>query len=101
MLEKEMANMFMNTLPRPYLERLVGCNASNFADVVSTGERVENYLRTYKTQSGGGSSSGVKKPFIRDRRGEKGMQMPYLLIRTGITGGIIFRTIISNRMLRL
>ena len=33
-----MANMFMNTLPEPYLERLVGCNASNFADVVSTGE---------------------------------------------------------------
>ncbi|KAI5444459.1 hypothetical protein KIW84_012912 [Lathyrus oleraceus] len=37
MLEKEMANMFMNTLPGSYLEHLVGCNASNFADVVSTG----------------------------------------------------------------
>ena len=72
MLEKEMANMFMNTLPGPYLERLVGCNASNFADVVSTGERVENYLRTYKTQSGGGSSSGVKKPFIQGQKRREG-----------------------------
>ncbi|KAI5423915.1 hypothetical protein KIW84_030220 [Lathyrus oleraceus] len=72
MLEKEMANMFMNTLPGPYLERLVGCNASNFADVVSTGERVENYLKTYKIQSGGGSSSGVKKPFIQGQKRREG-----------------------------
>ena len=72
MLEKEMANMFMNTLPGPYLERLVGCNASNFADVVSTGERVENYLKTYKTQSGGGSSSGVKKSFIQGQKRREG-----------------------------
>ncbi|KAI5389319.1 hypothetical protein KIW84_074820 [Lathyrus oleraceus] len=72
MLEKEMANMFMNTLPGPYLERLVGCNASNFADVVSTGERVENYLKTYKIQSGGGSSSGVKKSFIQGQKRREG-----------------------------
>jgi hypothetical protein len=72
MLEKEMANMFMNTLPGPYLERLVGCNASNFADVVSTGERVENYLKTYKSQSGGGSSSGVKKSFIQGQKRREG-----------------------------
>ncbi|KAI5429484.1 hypothetical protein KIW84_034174 [Lathyrus oleraceus] len=72
MLEKEMANMFMNTLPEPYLERLVGCNASNFADVVSTGERVENYLKTYKIQSGGGSSSGVKKSFIQGQKRREG-----------------------------
>jgi hypothetical protein len=72
MLEKEMANMFMNTLPGPYLERLVGCNASNFADVVSTGERVENYLKTYKSQNGVGSSSGVKKPFIQGQKRREG-----------------------------
>ncbi|KAI5424170.1 hypothetical protein KIW84_030403 [Lathyrus oleraceus] len=72
MLEKEMANMFMNTLPGPYLERLVGCNASNFADVVSTRERVENYQKTYKIQSGGGSSSGVKKPFIQGQKRREG-----------------------------
>jgi hypothetical protein len=59
-----MANMFMNTLPGSYLERLVGCNASNFADVVSTSERVENYLKTCKIQIGVGSSSESKKPFI-------------------------------------
>jgi hypothetical protein len=72
MLEKEMANMFMNTLPGPYLERLVGCNASNFADVVSTGERVENYLKTYKSHNGGGSSSGVKKPFMGGQKQREG-----------------------------
>ncbi|KAI5430834.1 hypothetical protein KIW84_035096 [Lathyrus oleraceus] len=72
MLEKEMANMFMNTLPGPYLERLVGCNASNFADVVSTGERVENYLKTCKIQNGGGSSSRVKKSFIGGQKRREG-----------------------------
>ncbi|KAI5445533.1 hypothetical protein KIW84_013676 [Lathyrus oleraceus] len=72
MLEKEMANMFMNTLPGPYLERLVGCNASNFADVVSTGERVENYLKTCKIQNGVGSSSGVKKSSIGGHKQREG-----------------------------
>jgi hypothetical protein len=71
MLEKEMANMFMNTLPRSYLERLVGCNASNFTDVVSTGERVENYLKTCKIQNGVGSS-GAKKPFIGGQKRREG-----------------------------
>ena len=72
MLEKEMANMFMNTLPGSYLERLVGCNASNFADVVSTGERVENYLKTCKIQNGVGSSSGSKKPFLGGQKRREG-----------------------------
>ncbi|KAI5437113.1 hypothetical protein KIW84_023292 [Lathyrus oleraceus] len=72
MLEKEMANMFMNTLPGSYLERLVGCNASNFADVVSTGERVENYLETCKIQNGVGSSSGSKKSFLGGQKRREG-----------------------------
>ncbi|KAI5386852.1 hypothetical protein KIW84_073120 [Lathyrus oleraceus] len=72
MLEKEMANMFMNTLPGSYLEHLVGCNASNFADVVVTGERVENYLKTCKIQNGVGSSSGAKKPFLGGQKRREG-----------------------------
>ena len=72
MLEKEMDNMFMNTLPGSYLERLVGCNASNFADVVSTGERVENYLKTCKIQNGVGSSSGSKKSFLGGQKRREG-----------------------------
>ena len=72
MLEKEMANMFMNTLPGSYLERLVGCNASNFADVVSTGERMENYLKTCKIQNRVGSSSGSKKPFLGGQKRREG-----------------------------
>ena len=72
MLEKEMANMFMNTLPGCYLECLVGYNASNFVDVVSTGERVENYLKTCKIQNGARSSSGSKKPFLGGQKRREG-----------------------------
>ena len=93
--------MFMNTLPGPYLERLVGCNASNFVDVVSTGERVENYLKTCKIQSGGGSSSGVKKPFIGgQKQREGGVNSVSSYQNKGVQRNS-FRTFINNCMLRL
>ena len=45
----------------------------NFADVVSTGERVENYLKTCKTQNGVGSSceEAVHSGTEEERRGCK------------------------------
>ncbi|RDX73020.1 hypothetical protein CR513_47423, partial [Mucuna pruriens] len=39
--EREMVTMFIDTLPSPYYDRVVGNVASTFADVVVVGKRIE------------------------------------------------------------
>ncbi|RDX84755.1 hypothetical protein CR513_34156, partial [Mucuna pruriens] len=39
--EREMASMFIDTLPSPFYDKVVGSVASNFADLVVIGERIE------------------------------------------------------------
>ncbi|XP_058725781.1 uncharacterized protein LOC131597083 [Vicia villosa] len=50
LLERELVDMFIGTLQDPYLNRMVGCTASEFSALVVTGERIEHGLKTGKIQ---------------------------------------------------
>ncbi|XP_058784080.1 uncharacterized protein LOC131658847 [Vicia villosa] len=51
LLERELIDMFMDTLQDPYLNRMVGCAASEFSTLVVIGERIEHGLMTGKIQN--------------------------------------------------
>ena len=44
MLEKEMINLFSNTLKAPYFEYLVRSSAQHFTDLVVIAERIEQAI---------------------------------------------------------
>ncbi|RDX70334.1 hypothetical protein CR513_50430, partial [Mucuna pruriens] len=46
--EREMVTMFIDTLPSSYYDRVVGNVASNFADLVVVGKRIELGIRQGK-----------------------------------------------------
>src|SRR4051812_42271564 len=50
LLERELVDMFMNTLKDPYLKMMIGCASSEFSNLVVVGERIENALRMGKVQ---------------------------------------------------
>ena len=41
LLERELVDMFMNTLQGPYYSAMIGCTSTGFTDLVMAGERVE------------------------------------------------------------
>ena len=50
MSEREMADMFMNTLQGNYIERLAACPSISFAEIVIAGERIESLLKMGRIQ---------------------------------------------------
>ncbi|KAL4387552.1 hypothetical protein GQ457_09G017840 [Hibiscus cannabinus] len=54
--EKEMVVIFIQTLDGPILDRLIGNATTNFADLVLSGELIENAVKSSKIDSGGSSS---------------------------------------------
>jgi hypothetical protein len=46
LLEKELVDTFMSTLHGPYYEKMIGSISSNFADLVTIGERVEEGIKS-------------------------------------------------------
>ncbi|RDX70795.1 hypothetical protein CR513_49920, partial [Mucuna pruriens] len=55
--KREMVTMFIDTLPTPYYDKVVGNVASNFVDLVVVGERIDN-------------ASFAKKPVSEKKKGE-------------------------------
>lgn len=47
----ELVDIFMRTLQGLYYEKMVGSSSSNFANMVTIGERIENGLKTGKIAS--------------------------------------------------
>ncbi|KAE8678980.1 hypothetical protein F3Y22_tig00111402pilonHSYRG00591 [Hibiscus syriacus] len=66
--EKEATVMFVHTLKAPYLNHLMGNATRNFADLVISGELIENVLKSGKIESNDGSSS--KRPTYRKKENE-------------------------------
>jgi hypothetical protein len=62
LLEKELVDTFISTLHGPYYEKMIGSISSNFADLVTIGERVEEGIKSGKIQ-GTNAQAGVKKFF--------------------------------------
>ncbi|RDY11088.1 hypothetical protein CR513_04290, partial [Mucuna pruriens] len=68
LLEKEMASMFIDTLPSPFYDKAVGSVASNFADLFIIGERIEAGIKWGKFAQDRGNPGFVRK--VEKRRGE-------------------------------
>lgn len=61
LLERELVDIFMETLQGPYLDRMVGSTTSRFSDLVITSEQIENFLKISKIQDTTIVASGVNK----------------------------------------
>ena len=48
MIDKELNKMFLNTLKAPYYDRMIRNSNTNFLDVVSVGEMIENGVKLGK-----------------------------------------------------
>src|ERR1043165_5650194 len=75
LLERELIDMFMNTLQGPFYDRMIGATSARFTELVMARERIEAGMKIGRIQvSGSGtSSSGSKKPFVahpKKREGE-------------------------------
>ncbi|XP_050919865.1 uncharacterized protein LOC127137448 [Lathyrus oleraceus] len=57
LLDKEVMELFRDTLQSPYFERMISSAASDFAHLVSIGERIENGLKSGKIQCASNSQS--------------------------------------------
>src|SRR4051812_28886255 len=57
--DRELVDIFMSTLTGPFYSHLLGSSSSGFTDLILTGERVENGIRSGKIQVS--SSSGTTK----------------------------------------
>ncbi|RDY09900.1 hypothetical protein CR513_05668, partial [Mucuna pruriens] len=68
--EREMVTMFIDTLPSPYYDRVVGNVASNFADLVVVGERIELGIQRGKLAQTNNNTSFPKKTNIRKEEGQ-------------------------------
>ncbi|RDX83399.1 hypothetical protein CR513_35669, partial [Mucuna pruriens] len=63
--EKEMVTMFIDTLPSPYYDKVVGNVTSNFANLVVVGQRIELGIR-----HGNGNMGSAKMLTSEKKRGE-------------------------------
>ncbi|RDX93921.1 hypothetical protein CR513_23758, partial [Mucuna pruriens] len=62
--EREMASMFIDTLPSPFYDKVVGSVASNFTDLVIIGERIEAGIKRGRFAQDQGNTSFGNKPNI-------------------------------------
>ncbi|XP_058752679.1 uncharacterized protein LOC131625856 [Vicia villosa] len=60
--DREMVDMFMNTLTGPFYSHLLGSSSSGFTELILTGERVESGIRSGKIQVAT-SSGTIKKSY--------------------------------------
>ena len=70
--DKEMLDVFIDTLSSPFYDHMIGNVLSNFADIVVIGERVEVGVKHGKITHGSSRGSQVKKPrFNYGKNGKK------------------------------
>lgn len=76
MMERELVDMFMNTLQGPYYDIMVGSTSVGFFELVMAGERIEVDLKMGKIQTMNANNytgEAVKKPFggyLKKKEGE-------------------------------
>ncbi|GAU44257.1 hypothetical protein TSUD_400030, partial [Trifolium subterraneum] len=72
LLEKELVDTFMSTLLGMYYEKMIGSISSNFSDLVTIGERVEEGIKSGKIQGTTSTQVGVKKSYGGPPRKKEG-----------------------------
>ncbi|RDX68574.1 hypothetical protein CR513_52414, partial [Mucuna pruriens] len=68
--EKEMVTMFIDTLPSPFYDKAVGSLVSNFANLVTVGERIESNIKRGKFAQANNDTSFVRRSNQERRKGE-------------------------------
>ncbi|RDX67654.1 hypothetical protein CR513_53435, partial [Mucuna pruriens] len=68
--EREMVTMFIDTLPSPYYDKVVGNVASSFTDLVVVGERIELGIRRGNFAQSSNSVGFSKKLTSKKKKGE-------------------------------
>src|SRR4051812_45521324 len=71
--EKELTGMFMDTLSPFYWEKMIGSMSSNFTDLVTIGQRLEEGIKNGKIANAAESSNGARKSygnFIKKKENE-------------------------------
>ncbi|KOM48109.1 hypothetical protein LR48_Vigan07g181300 [Vigna angularis] len=68
LFDREMVEMFVNTLQPPFYEHMVGNVSVNFADVIIIGERIEIGLKNGKIAYGPRLQTTKTPVSIRERR---------------------------------
>ncbi|RDY07813.1 hypothetical protein CR513_08021, partial [Mucuna pruriens] len=68
--EKEMVTMFIDTLPSPFYDKVVGNVFSNFFDLVVVSERIETEIKRGKFAHVGSNVGFVKKPNLKKKTGK-------------------------------
>ncbi|RDX63705.1 hypothetical protein CR513_57827, partial [Mucuna pruriens] len=64
-----MVTMFIDTLPSPYYDKVVGNVASNFTDLVVVDERIELGIHRGKFAQSSSSIDFAKKPTLEKKKG--------------------------------
>ncbi|MCI54402.1 hypothetical protein A2U01_0075652, partial [Trifolium medium] len=62
----------MSTLQGAYYEKMIGSISSNFADLVTIGERMEEGIKNGKIQGATNAQVGIKKSFGGPPRKKEG-----------------------------
>ena len=65
MTNKELNKMFLNTLKASYYDRIIGNSNTNFSDVVSAREMIENRVKLGKIEN-----TEAKKPTSKKKERE-------------------------------
>lgn len=71
LLEKEMVDLFMDTLQSPYFRMMIGNASSNFYDQVKVGECIESSLKSEKIQGTSSSQTGENESFSDSQEEEE------------------------------
>ncbi|RDY00571.1 hypothetical protein CR513_16232, partial [Mucuna pruriens] len=70
-----MVTMFIDTLPSPYYDKVVGSVASNFADLVVVGKRIELGIRCGKLTQASNNVGFTKKLPSEKKKGEANIML--------------------------
>ena len=65
MIDNDLNKMFFNTLNTPYYDRMIGNSNTNFSDMISAEEMIENEVKLGKIES-----TKAKKPTLKKKDGE-------------------------------
>ncbi|RDX86134.1 hypothetical protein CR513_32569, partial [Mucuna pruriens] len=68
--KREIVTMFIETLPSPYYDKVVGNVASNFADLVVVGERIEVGIQRGKFALTNSTTGFAKKTMSEKKKGK-------------------------------
>ncbi|XP_050890172.1 uncharacterized protein LOC127095539 [Lathyrus oleraceus] len=82
LLDKELMELFRDTLQSPYFERMISIAASDFAHLVTIGERIESALKSGRIQ-GASSNQASETESLNDSQKEEDDEINAVMVDVG------------------